>query len=116
MTQEQIEYDEEQYRNFDASLESLIGKEYCYQHKSGESITVKFKDKEILDVTFIYDNKYINTESCIVDTKFDFSYYNILSVAIDSLLIEFIDELLDSKPTPAILMGFLINYKDLEIS
>ena len=112
MTQEQIEYDEEQYRYFDASLESLIGKEYCYNNKSGDSITVKFRDKEILDVTLKYDGKFINTESCIVDTKYDFSYYNILSVAIDSLLIEFID----SKPTPAILMGFLVNYKELEIS
>lgn len=107
MTKEQQEYDEEQYRNFDASLESLIGKEYCYTNKSGNSITVKIKDKEILDVTLKYDNKFINTESCIVDTKFDFSYYNILTVAIYSLLCELLE--------PAILWGFLVNYGDLEI-
>lgn len=111
MTQEQIEYDEEQYRRFDASLESLIGKEYCYNNKSGDSITVKFRDKEILDVTFRYDGKFINTESCIVDTKFDFSYYNILNVAIDELLYELISNINDTS----ILMGFLVNYKELEI-
>jgi hypothetical protein len=112
MTQEQIEYDEEQYRNFDSSLESLIGKEYCYKNKSGDSITVKFSNIENGNITFRYDDKYINTEFCIVDTKYNFSYYNILDIAINELLYELISNINGTS----ILMGFLINYNDLEIN
>lgn len=106
MTKEQQEYDEEQYRNLNSYLESLIDREYVYTNKTNDSIRVKIIDKEKGTIVFKYDGNIINTEFNIVNTNYIFNNYNMLNIAVK--------ELLNKTDTP-ILMRFLLNYGEVEI-